>query len=71
MFPLFNFSSIFPGGQLTLFVPVCGRPCSCRVCGLHVCGIRGGVALTELMMRPVSDDDSSSSSSGGGGSGTL
>jgi len=37
-----------------------------------VCGIRGGVALTELMMRPVSDDDSSSSSSGGGGgSGTL
>ena len=28
MFSLFNFSSIFPGGQLTPFAPMCGRPCS-------------------------------------------
>ena len=27
MFSLFNFSSIFPGGHLTPFVPMCGRPC--------------------------------------------
>jgi len=27
MFSLFNFSSIFPGGQLTPFAPMCGRPC--------------------------------------------
>jgi len=26
MFSLFNFSSIFPGGQLTQFAPMCGRP---------------------------------------------
>ena len=26
MFSLFNFSSIFPGGQLTPFASVCGRP---------------------------------------------
>ena len=26
MFSLFNFSSIFPGGQLTPFAPMCGRP---------------------------------------------
>jgi len=26
MFLLFNFSSIFPGGQLTPFAPMCGRP---------------------------------------------
>jgi len=26
MFPLFNFSYIFPGGQLTPFAPMCGRP---------------------------------------------
>ena len=28
MFSLFNFSSIFPGGQLTPFAPMCGRPWS-------------------------------------------
>jgi len=27
MFSLFNFSSIFPGGQLTPFAPMYGRPC--------------------------------------------
>ena len=27
MFSLFNFSSIFPGSQLTPFAPMCGRPC--------------------------------------------
>ena len=27
MFSLFNFSSIFPGGQLIPFAPMCGRPC--------------------------------------------
>ena len=27
MFLLFNISSIFPGGQLTPFAPMCGRPC--------------------------------------------
>ena len=27
MFSLFNFSSIFQGGQLTPFAPMCGRPC--------------------------------------------
>ena len=27
MFSLFNFSSIFPGAQLTPFAPMCGRPC--------------------------------------------
>ena len=27
MFSLFNFSSIFPGGQLTPFAPMCERPC--------------------------------------------
>ena len=27
MFSLFNFSSIFPGGQLTEFAHICGRPC--------------------------------------------
>jgi len=27
MFSLFNFSSIFRGGQLTTFAPICGRPC--------------------------------------------
>ena len=26
VFSLFNFSSIFPGGQLTPFAPMCGRP---------------------------------------------
>jgi len=26
MFSLFNFSSIFQGGQLTPFAPMCGRP---------------------------------------------
>jgi len=26
MLSLFNFSSIFPGGQLTPFAPMCGRP---------------------------------------------
>ena len=26
MFSLFNFSSIFPGGQLAPFAPMCGRP---------------------------------------------
>ena len=26
MFSLFNFSAIFPGGQLTPFAPMCGRP---------------------------------------------
>jgi len=26
MFSLFNFSSIFPGGQLTPFAPMCGCP---------------------------------------------
>jgi len=26
MFLLLNFSSIFPGGQLNLFAPMCGRP---------------------------------------------
>jgi len=26
MFLLFNFSSIFPGGQLTRFATMCGRP---------------------------------------------
>jgi len=31
MFSLFNFSSIFPGGQLTPFTFMCGRPCSVRV----------------------------------------
>ena len=30
MFSLFNFSSIFPGGQLTPFGPMCGRPCRWR-----------------------------------------
>ena len=28
MFSLFNFSSIFHGGQLTPFAPMCGRPCT-------------------------------------------
>jgi len=28
MFSLFNFSSIFPGGQLTRFAPMFGRPCA-------------------------------------------
>ena len=28
MFSLFNFLSIFPGGQLTPFAPMCGRPWS-------------------------------------------
>jgi len=28
-FSFFNFSSIFPGGQLTPFAPMCGRP---RIC---------------------------------------
>jgi len=27
MFSLFNFSFIFLGGQLTVFAPMCGRPC--------------------------------------------
>ena len=27
MFSRFSFSSIFPGGQLTPFAPMCGRPC--------------------------------------------
>jgi len=27
MFSLFNLSFIFPGGQLTPFAPMCGRPC--------------------------------------------
>ena len=27
MFSLFNFLFIFPGGQLTQFTPMCGRPC--------------------------------------------
>ena len=27
MFSLFNFSSIFRGGQLTPFAPMCGRLC--------------------------------------------
>ena len=45
MFTLFNFSSIFPGGQLTPFAPMCGRPCLkyramailtlCRDVGIH------------------------------------
>jgi len=44
MFSLFNFSSIFPGGQLTPFAPMCGRPrvdravkygVSSRLCGRH------------------------------------
>ena len=29
MFSLFNFSSIFQGGQLTQFAPMCGRPWNC------------------------------------------
>ena len=28
MFSLLNFSSIFLGGHLTQFAPMCGRPCS-------------------------------------------
>jgi len=28
MFSLFHFSSILPGGQLTPFAPMCGRPCT-------------------------------------------
>ena len=32
MFSLFNFSSLFPGGQLTPFAPMCGRPCKHRRC---------------------------------------
>ena len=30
IFSLFNFSSIFHGGQLTPFAPMCGRPCQQR-----------------------------------------
>jgi len=30
MFSLFNFLSVFPGGQLTPFAPMCGRPCPRR-----------------------------------------
>ena len=32
MFSLYNFSSIFPGGQLTPFVSMCGRPCDHLLC---------------------------------------
>jgi len=32
MFSLFNFSSIFPGGQLTPFASMCGRPCDHLLC---------------------------------------
>ena len=35
MLSLFNISSIFPGGQLTPFAPVCGRPL------LLICGASG------------------------------
>ena len=44
MFSLFIFSSIFPGGQLTPFAPMCGRPwirpvacCRCRVIWRALC----------------------------------
>ena len=30
-FRLFTFSSIFPGGQLTPFAPMCGRPCNLTI----------------------------------------
>ena len=32
---LSNFSSIFPGGQLTAFAPMCGRPCFLRNCNKY------------------------------------
>ena len=35
MFSLFNFSSIFPGGQLTPFTPMCGRPCRHALASFH------------------------------------
>jgi len=36
MFSLFNFSSIFLGGQLTPFVPACGRPWVCVLTAEYV-----------------------------------
>ena len=36
-FRFLNFSSIFPGGQLTPFAPMCGRPCL----GVHLVSSKG------------------------------
>ena len=42
MFSLFNFSSIFPGGQLTPSASMCGRPCvHVRRCMSVVVGFTG------------------------------
>ena len=41
MFSLFNFSSIFAGGQLTPFAPMCGRPCARGLVGCSVCRVTG------------------------------
>ena len=50
MFPLFNFSSIFQGGQLTPFAPMCGRPCICCVQWSYIAflGVLSYFVLTEL-----------------------
>ena len=47
MFSLFHFSSIFPGGQLTPFVPMCGRLWGQRVVG------PGRVAAVERLVLSV------------------
>ena len=47
MFSLFDFSSIFPGGQLTPFVPMCGHLWGQRVVG------PGRVAAVERLVMSV------------------
>ena len=50
MFSLFNFSSIFAGGQLTTFAPMCGRPCSCQAVSFHPSVWKRPVCLAETSM---------------------
>ena len=68
MSSLFNFSSIFPEGQLTPFAPVCGRPwtfvcvCVCVFCGwrrVRLAGVlrrarrqQGSLQYHELPAKP-------------------
>ena len=52
MFSLFNFSSIFPGGQLTPFAPMCGRPCHHRKTSKsYYVGCQRGTARAMLRCR--------------------
>ena len=55
MFPLFNFSSIFPGGQLTPFAPMCGRPWQVSGGGGGSSYSQSGAAAVRLTYRRPTD----------------